>query len=206
MHAERWSHVLHENESNSERDELYDVRLRILVMVMKIRQAHDTVRKRLSFARYLSMFQHHLALAETHEAEIRVFDKSASASEKNLTVKDCVDHTAQSIDSNWETKLKNSNDKILRCWIIKILLSDVDWVQRSGKVYCFDRNLVSQSFCRHDVRNCYDPSYASMLIAMLMTMLMAMFLAIADRSSLGYRVVPKPTLFRVSLCSPESYR
>ncbi len=53
---------------------------------------------------------------------------------------------------------------------------------------------------------CYDSSYAPMLIAMLMTMLMAMFLAIAGRSSLGYRVVPKPTLFRVSLCSPEPYR
>ncbi len=53
---------------------------------------------------------------------------------------------------------------------------------------------------------CYDSSYASMLIAMLMTMLIAMFLAIVDRSSLGYRVVSKPTLFRVSLCSSESYR
>ncbi len=55
-------------------------------------------------------------------------------------------------------------------------------------------------------RQCYDSSYASRLIAMLMTMLMAMFLAIVDRSSLGYRVVSKPTLFRVSLCSSESYR
>jgi len=53
---------------------------------------------------------------------------------------------------------------------------------------------------------CYDPSYAPMLVAMLVTMLMAMFLAIAGRSSLGYRVVPKSTLFRVSLCSPEPYR
>ncbi len=53
---------------------------------------------------------------------------------------------------------------------------------------------------------CYDSSYASMLIAMLMTMLMTMFLAIADRSSLDYRVVSKSTLFRVSLCSSESYR
>ncbi len=57
---------------------------------------------------------------------------------------------------------------------------------------------------------CYDPSYAPMLVAMLMTMLvamlMAMFMAIAGRSSLGYRIVPKPTLFRVSLCSSEPYR
>ncbi len=45
---------------------------------------------------------------------------------------------------------------------------------------------------------CYDPSYAPTLIAMLM--------AIADRSPLGYRVVSRPTLFRVSLCFPESYR
>ncbi len=53
---------------------------------------------------------------------------------------------------------------------------------------------------------CYDSSYASMLIAMLMTMLMTMFLTIVDRSSLDYQVVSKPTLFRVSLCSSESYR
>ncbi len=56
---------------------------------------------------------------------------------------------------------------------------------------------------QHD---CYDSSYAPMLVAMLMTMLMAMLLAIVGRSSLGYRVVSKPTLFRVSLCSSESYR
>ncbi len=49
---------------------------------------------------------------------------------------------------------------------------------------------------------CYDPSYAPMLVAMLVAMLMT----IAGRSPLGYRVVPRPTLFRVSLCSPESYR
>ena len=36
-------------------------------------------------------------------------------------------------------------------------MSDVDWVQRSDKVYCFDRNLVSQLFCRHDVRNTQEP-------------------------------------------------
>ena len=49
---------------------------------------------------------------------------------------------------------------------------------------------------------CYDSSYASMLIAMLVAMLMT----IAGRSPLDYRVVPRPTLFRVSLCSSESYR
>ena len=50
--------------------------------------------------------------------------------------------------------------------------------------------------------NCYDFSYASMLIAMLMTMLMT----IVDRSSLDYQIVSKSTLFRVSLCFSESYR
>ena len=49
--------------------------------------------------------------------------------------------------------MKNSSDNILKCWIIKILLNDVDWIQRSDKVYCFDWNLVFQSFCHHDVRN-----------------------------------------------------
>ncbi len=53
---------------------------------------------------------------------------------------------------------------------------------------------------------CYDSSYTSMLIVMLMTMLMTMFLTIVDRSSLGYKVVSKSILFRVSLCSSESYR
>ena len=63
--------------------------------------------------------------------------------------------------------------------------------------------------CIEDV-HCYDPSYApslvAMLMAMLVTMLMAILRAIADRSPLGHRLVPKPTLFRVSLCSPESHR
>ena len=49
---------------------------------------------------------------------------------------------------------------------------------------------------------CYDSSYAFMLIAMLMTMLMT----IVDRSLLDYRIVLRSTLFRVSLCSSESYR
>ncbi len=53
---------------------------------------------------------------------------------------------------------------------------------------------------------CYDPSYAPSLVAMLMTMLVAILRTIADRSPLGHRLVPKPTIFRVSLCSSESYR
>ena len=65
---------------------------------------------------------------------------------------------------------------------------------------------LQQLNLRHPPYPCYDPSYAPMLVAMLVTMLMTMFLAIAGRSSLGYGVVPKPTLFRVSLCSPEPYR
>ncbi len=57
---------------------------------------------------------------------------------------------------------------------------------------------------------CYDSSYASSLIAMLMTMLMTMLMAIlraiVDRSPLEHRLVSKSTLFRISLCSSESYR
>ncbi len=53
---------------------------------------------------------------------------------------------------------------------------------------------------------CYNSSYASMLIAMLMTMLMTMFLTIVDHSSLDYQVVSKLTLFKISLCSSESYK
>ncbi len=51
-------------------------------------------------------------------------------------------------------------------------------------------------------RVCYDSSYAPSLIAMLMAILRA----IVDRSSLEHRLVSKSTLFRVSLCSSESYR
>jgi len=53
---------------------------------------------------------------------------------------------------------------------------------------------------------CYDSSYASSLIVMLMTMLMTILKAIVDRSSLEHRLVSKSTLFRVSLCSSESYK
>ncbi len=63
------------------------------------------------------------------------------------------------------------------------------------------QHLDSQIYAAQ-VISCYDPSYAPMLVAMLVAMLMT----IAGRSPLGYRVVPRPTLFRVSLCSPESYR
>ncbi len=63
-----------------------------------------------------------------------------------------------------------------------------------------------QTWIVEEEEYCYDSSYASMLIAMLMTMLMTMFLTIVDRSSLDYQVVSKSILFRVSLCSSESYR
>ena len=59
-------------------------------------------------------------------------------------------------------------------------------------------------------RKCYNFSYASLLIAMLMTMLMTMLMiilkAIVDRSSLKHRLVLKSTLFKISLCSSESYK
>ena len=53
---------------------------------------------------------------------------------------------------------------------------------------------------------CYNSNYAFMLIVMLMTMLMTMFLTIVDRSSLDYQIVSKSTLFKVNLCSFESYK
>ncbi len=59
-------------------------------------------------------------------------------------------------------------------------------------------------------RVCYNSSYASLLIAMLivmlMTMLMTILKAIVDRLSLKHRLVLKSTLFRVNLCSSESYK
>ena len=53
---------------------------------------------------------------------------------------------------------------------------------------------------------CYNSSYASSLIAMLMTMLMIILRIIVDRSSLKHRLVSKSTLFKVNLCSSESYK
>ena len=53
---------------------------------------------------------------------------------------------------------------------------------------------------------CYNSSYASSLIVMLMTMLMTILKAIIDYSSLEHKLVSKSTLFRVSLCSFESYK
>ena len=75
---------------------------------------------------------------------------------------------------------------------------------RSDRVYYRDRLLIleDEKLRLRLLQLCYDSSYASMLIAMLMTMLMT----IVGRSSLGYRIVPRSILFRVSLCSSESYR
>jgi len=66
--------------------------------------------------------------------------------------------------------------------------------------------LLAKPLSQQNSDLCYDPSYAPSLVAMLVTMLMTILRAIADRSPLGHRLVPKPTLFRVSLCSSESYR
>ncbi len=63
-------------------------------------------------------------------------------------------------------------------------------------------NVICMIICHLFKEHCYDSSYASMLIAMLITMLMT----IVGRSPLGYRVVSRSILFRVSLCSSESYR
>ncbi len=60
---------------------------------------------------------------------------------------------------------------------------------------CCSENLSKE---KNTFNSCYDSSYASTLIAMLMT--------IVDRSSLGYRVVSRSTLFRISLCFSESYK
>ncbi len=71
--------------------------------------------------------------------------------------------------------------------------------------HIFDRHTSEYkciSWVKHLNQYCYDSSYASMLITMLMTMLMT----IVNRSSLDYKVVSRSTLFRVSLCSSESYR
>ncbi len=53
---------------------------------------------------------------------------------------------------------------------------------------------------------CYDSSYTSSLITMLMTMLMTILRAIVDRLSLEHKLVLKSILFKVSLCSSESYK
>ncbi len=114
------------------------------------------------------------------------------------------------IDSlNWVEQL------IFTCLFYKnelILLIDLNCAYLvSNKLSSDSNSLVVDSIKLFSVVQsfnciCYDSSYASMLITMLMTMLMTMFMTIVDRSSLDYRIVPKSILFRVSLCSSESYR
>ncbi len=96
-------------------------------------------------------------------------------------------------------------------WILARLIIELSfkltfWTRIEIELNCshfqLDSSRVAHIFNLMQLDLCYDPSYASMLIAMLMAMLMT----IADRSSLGYRIVPRSTLFRVSLCSSESYR
>ena len=115
---------------------------------------------------------------------------------------------------------KKLNDKMLNSFINLDLINSSYKLKLSKFIHVHDvfhsdllRSVVDNflsdqknEFSDSIVINCYDSSYASMLIAMLMTMLMTMFLTIVDRSSLDYRVVLKSILFRVSLCSSESYR
>jgi len=90
---------------------------------------------------------------------------------------------------------------------MSMLIADIEHHEVILSKFWMNKNEILLNM-RHDT--CYDSSYASSLIAMLMTMLMTMLMAIlraiVDRSSLEHRLVPKSTLFRVSLCSPESYR
>ncbi len=75
------------------------------------------------------------------------------------------------------------------------------------KIELIDEKTSSWSHLYHmSDYKCYDSSYAPSLMTMLMTMLVTILRAIADRSSLEHRLVPKSILFRVSLCSSESYR
>jgi len=94
-----------------------------------------------------------------------------------------------------QNKINNRLQNALSVCLIKF--SSLD------KLKIFLQDVNNKQRVNYQLRDeCYDSSYASMLIAMLMTMLMT----IVDRSSLDYRVVPRSILFRVSLCSSESYR
>ncbi len=80
----------------------------------------------------------------------------------------------------------------------------------------YNHVFVSNFFLQMHLHNlqcnvyCYDSSYASsliaMLIVMLMTMLMTILRTIVDRLSLEHRLVLKSILFKISLCSSESYK
>ncbi len=88
------------------------------------------------------------------------------------------------------------NDKATE--IIRILQEIIEKFTLWAKLSNWARNFWNQS--------CYDSSYASSLMTMLMTMLMIILRTIVDRSSLEHKLVSKSTLFRVNLCSSESYR
>ena len=115
------------------------------------------------------------------------------------------------------TSIKSTHEKLYAIYIEWAKLSEIEnhslfiWLLYAVETIIM-RLCIKLVHVDHMLENewlshfCYDSSYASMLIAMLMTMLMTMFLTIVDRSSLDYQVVSKSTLFRVSLCSSESYR
>ena len=134
----------------------------------------------------------------------RILDSSLFTDEKN------------SIWKNWYEKVQNklkinvdlfSSERVKLSYIHFRLFDDAAEITQSRRERdCFNSYKIVDELLKELAQlfddSCYDSSYASMLIAMLMTMLMT----IVDRSSLDYRVVSRSTLFRVSLCSSESYR
>ena len=108
-------------------------------------------------------------------------------------------------DSDSEHEL-NVNENLIK---EMISIQNQIIVENQMNQLCFNIQIIMKQnsrTCQDIDLDCYDSSYASSLMTMLMTMLMTILRAIVDRSSLEHRLVSKSTLFRVSLCSSESYR
>ena len=121
-------------------------------------------------------------------------------------------HLVTSSDSLTSWNSYDCNDARIECieilqhkteimWFIQMKQA-LYWVSIEIKSTLHERRMKNEIQCAV----CYDSSYASSLMTMLITMLMTILRAIVDRSSLEHRLVSKSILFRVSLCSFESYR
>ncbi len=108
-----------------------------------------------------------------------------------------------------DLKIKNNWNELIKKFLInyKVIL-------KNAQIKKFELRVQLTNLMKKNTENifeyldkaCYDSSYAPSLMTMLMTMLMTILRTIVDRSSLEHRLVSKSTLFRVSLCSSESYK
>jgi len=169
----------------------------------------------------LSQWDHHVERKEEIiYREIEEWDKKLVTFIKDV-MKDVLISSTMSSSDNFFASKSLTTECVLSSNEISYSLKSLIDIEAAD--YSFIDELITQNVCDHlqieslsliklkSIREfCYDSSYASSLIAMLMTMLMIMLMTIlrviVDRLSLEHKLVSKSTLFRISLCSSESYK